>query len=82
MHCTDFLGCQQCREGTRTYDESCDVWYCDSGSNFTGCSSTKPTATPTDNPTGMCFLLLCQNYDLLKKICKFFTNKTKKQTIT
>ena len=51
MHCTDFLRCQQCRDGTRTYDESCGVWYCDSGSNLTGCASTKPTITSTPDPT-------------------------------
>ena len=28
MHCTDFLGCQQCQTGTRTYDSDCGLYYC------------------------------------------------------
>ena len=29
MHCTDFLGCQQCKDGyTRTYDTECNLWFC------------------------------------------------------
>ena len=28
MHCTDFLGCQQCHSGTRTYDDDCGLFYC------------------------------------------------------
>ena len=30
MFCTDFLGCQQCSTGGRTYDSECGLWYCKS----------------------------------------------------
>ena len=58
MHCTDFLGCQQCATGTRTYDPECGLYYCDDGCGDSpdttegGGETVLPgTPSPTRSPT-------------------------------
>ena len=50
MHCTDFLGCQQCSSGYQLrWDNECYVHYCDQ--DPTPQPTPRPTGTPTKSPT-------------------------------